>query len=298
MSDRSTLPVTSIRRRVTATALLTGLVVLVTAQPAGAWQIAQRTAEPRPRIAAGTVPATPPSDSIGEALAAGGSSSGDRRRTVIRQGIDVSHWQGRVRWKVVRGTVVDFAIAKATEGVWMVDPWYQRNKHRAMQAGIHFTAYHFANPGRGRWDALREADWFLRHADLRGGNLIPALDLEQSGGLGPRQLTRWTLQWLRRVHHRLGVKPMIYTSPGFWTSFLGNTTRIASAGYKVLWIGHWETHRPAVPARRWAGEGWTIWQWTESGRLPGVRGWVDRNIYSGPKLRWLTIREVRRAQRR
>jgi lysozyme len=299
MSVRSALSVPSIPRRVSATALLAGLAVLATVQPVGAWQIADRTADPRPRIAPDAEPASPPIDSIDEALAAGGASPDERRRrTVLRQGIDVSHWQGYVRWKVVRRTVVDFAIAKATEGIWMVDPWYERNRNRAMKAGIHFTAYHFANPGRGRYDAKREADWFLDHADLRGANLIPALDLERSGGLGPRKLTRWTMQWLRRVKQRLGVKPMVYTSPGFWTGHLGNTTRIARAGYEVLWIGHWETHRPSVPARRWAGEGWTIWQWTETGRVPGVRGWVDRNIYSGPKLRWMTIREVRRASRR
>ena len=102
------------------------------------------------------------------------------------------------------------------------------------------------------------------------------------------------MAWLRRVERKLGVKPMVYTSPGFWTGRVGNTMRIARAGFEVLWIGHWETHRPSVPARRWAGEGWTIWQWTERGRVAGVDGWVDRNIYSGPKLRSMTIREVRR----
>ena len=175
----------------------------------------------------------------------------------------------------------------------MVDPWYERNRVRAQRAGILFTAYHYANPSHRAGDATREADWFVRNAKLNGTNLIPALDLEESGGLSPRQLRRWTLEWLRRVEHRLGVKPMVYTSPGFWSGWVGNTTSISRAGFDVLWLSHWQTRRPSVPAHKWAGDGWTLWQWTRTGRVPGVTGWVDRNLYSGPKLGFMTIRSIR-----
>ena len=265
-------------RRFALGSALVGLLLFTVAAPAGAWSAGNN----------------PPVDTREEALAAGGRrADGPRSRTVIRQGIDVSHWQGRIDWdRIARGNV-DFAIIKATEGTWMVDPWYTRNRTRARRAGILFSAYHYANPSRRAGDAIREANWFVRKAKLDGTNLIPALDLEESGGLRPAQLQRWTLQWLRRVEHRLGVKPMLYTSPGFWSGQVGNTTRISRAGFDVLWLSHWGTRRPTVPGRRWAGDGWTLWQWTERGRVPGVSGWVDRNVYSGPKLRFMTIRAVR-----
>jgi GH25 family lysozyme M1 (1,4-beta-N-acetylmuramidase) len=235
----------------------------------------------------------PPLDTPAEALAAGGRRAVSRSRTVIRQGIDVSHWQGWIDWRRVARSGVDFAIAKATEGTWMVDDRYRANKAGAQRAGIRFTAYHFANPSGRRRDAVREADYFVRHARLNGWNLIPALDLEAHGGLRPRELTDWTLRWLRRVEKKLGVKPMLYTAPGFWHDRMGRTPRIAKAGYRTLWIAHWGTHRPAVPTP-WRGAGWTIWQWTETGQVSGVATPVDRNLYSGPKLRQLTIGEVRR----
>jgi len=35
--------------------------------------------------------------------------------------------------------------------------------------------------------------------------------------------------------------------------------------------------RPLVPARNWAGKGWTVWQYTSKGRARGIDGHVDRN---------------------
>jgi lysozyme len=211
------------------------------------------------------------------------------------QGIDVSHWQGRIGWRKVARDGVDFAIAKATEGYGWVDRSYRRNHARARLRGVRITAYHYARPDRSPWDAIREADFFIDHARLRPGDLLPALDLETTGGLNRRNLRTWTLHWLQRVERRLGVKPMIYTSPGFWSSALGDTRLIARRGYEVVWVAHWDTYRPRVPADGWNGNGWTFWQWTSRGRVDGVRGFVDRNWYNGKALRSLTIRSLRRA---
>jgi len=215
-------------------------------------------------------------------------------RSGVRHGIDVSHWQGRIHWPRVEAAGIDFVIAKATQGRTMVDPWYTRNHIRARAAGIRFTAYHYATPKRRPFDAIRQADHFLAVAKLKPTDLVPALDLEQTGGLTPKQLKNWTLAWLGRVKSRLGVRPMVYTGPSFWYTALGNTKAIAAAGYKVLWIAHYDTPRPSVPAHRWAGNGWTFWQWTECGHVKGVWGCVDRDAMIGGRLSDLTIRKQRR----
>jgi GH25 family lysozyme M1 (1,4-beta-N-acetylmuramidase) len=279
----------SARRLATGSALVI-LSVVFSVVPVTADQSVRREPAPASEEGGGSGNAAPPIATRDEALAAGGRrADGPRSRTVVRQGIDVSHWQGRIDWKKVADGGVDFAIAKATEGTWLVDEWYERNREGARRAGVLFTAYHYANPGPGNDDAKREADFFLRHARLDGRHLVPALDLEETGGLGPAQLQRWALQWLRRVEHKLGVKPMLYISPGFWTGSADNSRSIARAGFRTLWISHWDTRRPDIPASRWVGTGWTIWQWTETGSVPGVTGWVDRNVYSGPRLQFMTI---------
>ena len=193
-----------------------------------------------------------------------------------REGIDVSHWQGNIDWVQVAGAGKSFAIVKATEGVGYKDDKYDRNKAGAMGNGLKFGAYHFARPEN---DPIREADWFVDNSDYEHGMLIPTLDLERTGGRGPTGLTNWTKAWLARVDERLGVKPMIYMSPYFWRTNLNNTRWFADNGYEVLWIAHWHVANPAPPAENWGGHGWTFWQYTSDGRVPGISGRVDLNRY-------------------
>ena len=197
-------------------------------------------------------------------------------------GIDVSHWQGDIGWSKVKAAGIRFAIAKATEGKTYKDPKYARNKRRAMANGILFTAYHFARPDKSRGDARIEADHLIDVAKLTSGNLIPALDLEATGGLGKAALQEWVWKWLKRVTYRLnGVKPMIYTSPYFWKTYMGNSRAYADAGYKILWIAHWKTQTPTVPAENWGGNSWTFWQWTNCWKVSGISGCVDGDRYNG-----------------
>lgn len=207
-------------------------------------------------------------------------------------GIDVSHWQGRPHWKSVRAAGARFVIAKATEAQGFVDGQFARNKRRADALGIAFTAYHFARPDRTAGDAVREADHFVRTAGLAGRHLLPVLDLEVTGGLGHKRLIEWTRTWLGRVEQRLGVKPMIYTSPAFWTERMNNTRWFANNGYR-LWVAHWRAEQPTVPAANWAGRGWTFWQISDCGSVAGINGCVDVDLHRGTNLGRLRIKNNR-----
>jgi lysozyme len=207
-------------------------------------------------------------------------------------GIDVSHWQGTIGWRKVKAAGIEFVIAKATEAQWFVDPQYARNRERADALGVRFGAYHFAQPDRTRNDAVREADHFVKAAQLRGRHLQPVLDLERHGGLGHRALVRWTKAWLQRVESRLGVKPMIYSSPSFWTERMGNSSWFASNGYR-MWVAHWWADQPRVPADNWAGIGWSLWQVTNCGHVPGIGGCVDVDLSRSTDITPLLIRRHR-----
>ncbi|MDP8905212.1 MAG: glycoside hydrolase family 25 protein [Chloroflexota bacterium] len=209
-------------------------------------------------------------------------------RAAHLEGIDVSHWQGYVRWRDVRRVGVAFAIVKATEGQLFVDSRYARNRSKADALGLPFSAYHFARPDRTYRDAVREANHFVRTAKLAGRHLLPVLDLEVTGGLTRRELIGWVRKWLSQVESRLGVKPMIYTSPAFWRDRMGDTRWFADNGYR-LWIAHWHVNKPRVPAANWGGRGWTLWQVTNCARVAGIRGCVDGDFHRGLDLRPLLI---------
>jgi hypothetical protein len=182
-----------------------------------------------------------------------------------------------------------FAIAKATDGRTFDDPNYAINKAGAEANGIAFTAYHFARPDDTFEDAIAEADHFVDVAQLGPGNLIPALDIERTGGLTQAEVTTWILTWLDRVTERLGVRPMVYTSPNGWDVRTGDTTAVADAGYTVLWVAHWGVSEPRVPAQNWSGNGWTFWQYGSCGSVPGIEGCVDVDWYDGASFDPVTI---------
>jgi GH25 family lysozyme M1 (1,4-beta-N-acetylmuramidase) len=44
---------------------------------------------------------------------------------------------------------------------------------------------------------------------------------------------------------------------------------------------------PRVPAANWAGESWSVWQYTSDGSVAGIDGRVDRDVLRG--LRALSV---------
>lgn len=210
-------------------------------------------------------------------------------------GIDVSKWQGDIDWAAVAGTSIRFVIMRSTIGdtgstVLSVDPRYLEYVEGATAEGLVVGAYHRANVGRQEGDAVDEADFFVDLARIEAGDVLPVLDIEDDRGLSVSELRTWVRTWVKRVHARTGVKPLLYTSPSFWRTFLGDWTWFADHGYP-LWIAHWGVQEPDVPAAEWGGHGWTYWQWdvTEAGSVPGIATDIDRDRFVGPDLLHGTI---------
>src|SRR4051812_2782008 len=210
------------------------------------------------------------------------------------QGIDVSHWQGQIGWLQVGAAGYDFAFAKATEGTSYTDPTYGTNRSGAGAAGMKFGAYHFARPTAGSDAAavasgIAQADAFIAYAQPGRGDLLPVLDLEKNGGLTVTRLVLWTKAYLDEVYARTGVRPLIYASPSFWKTSLGDTPVFAQAGNR-LWIAHWTSASlPLLPAGSWGGQGWTFWQYTDCSKVPGISGCVDGDRLNGSTLAPATI---------
>jgi GH25 family lysozyme M1 (1,4-beta-N-acetylmuramidase) len=207
--------------------------------------------------------------------------------TDVLEGVDVATYQGSINYAQVRASGRAFVIAKATEGIGYLDPRWTTNRANAPAAGLALGGYHYARPDLNSTlaGARSEADWFASQLNLAGGMLIPALDLEVHGTLGVASLTAWVQNWLAEVYTRTGDRPMIYVSPSFWRTYLGDTRWFADNGYKILWVAHWtSSSSPSVPGSNWGGRGWTFWQYTSSGSVPGIAGSVDLDRYNGTDL--------------
>jgi GH25 family lysozyme M1 (1,4-beta-N-acetylmuramidase) len=204
------------------------------------------------------------------------------------KGIDVSTWNGTIRWGKVATAGYRFAFGKATEGTAYNDKTYATNRNGSENAGLVFGAYHFARPvgknfAAATASAIRQANHFLAVATPQPGELPPILDLEVTGNLTKRRLLAWTLAWLDQIYARTGVEPFLYTSPLFWKGHLSDSTA-AAAGGTGLWIAHWTSaSQPMVPAQNWDGNGWRFWQWTNCARVPGINHCTDGDRMNGAR---------------
>jgi GH25 family lysozyme M1 (1,4-beta-N-acetylmuramidase) len=222
------------------------------------------------------------------------SASGAATSSTHAKGIDVSNWNGTINWTKVAHAGYRFAIGKATEGTTFDDGTYLANRYGSESAGLVFGAYHFARPSGASLaavtaSAVAQADYFLGFATPQPGELPPVLDLEETGNLSARLLEAWTEAWAREVYARLGVHPLVYSSPAFWQERLADSTGVAAAG-TPLWIAHWTSaSKPWVPAQNWNGLGWTLWQWTDCVSVPGIAHCADGDRMNGASPSSLAI---------
>ncbi len=200
-------------------------------------------------------------------------------------GIDISHHQGRIDWDELKdnGTInhcpIRFVMIKATEGATRTDENFHENFFQARENGFTRGAYHFFSV---HTPAKDQANHFISTVDLENGDLPPVLDVEHK----PKQQTdeqfkNSILQWLNIVEKHYQVKPIIYTYFKFKMRYLSDPV----FDQYPYWIAHYY-----VDSLQYQGP-WKFWQHTDVGRLPGIKGNVDFNIYNGSyyDLRQMTI---------
>ncbi len=193
-------------------------------------------------------------------------------------GIDVSHWNGKIDWKKVRGDGIRYAFIKATEGDTYEDDTFPPNWKGAKSVAILRGAYHFFRPNI---DPKKQADLFISYVKDTGdlGELPPALDLEVQDGQPNHVIISRTKTWLDRVESQLGKRPLIYSSPGFLQyqfSELGGGPPAWAKDYD-LWLANYEP-TPWLPPG-WPR--WKFWQHSKTGNVNGINELVDLDWFNG-----------------
>lgn len=193
-------------------------------------------------------------------------------------GIDVSRWQAEVDWAAVRAAGTRFAFIKATEGGDHIDPRFLVNWNGARAAGIPVGAYHFVYWCR---PAHEQAMWFVQHIPRDPDALPPVLDLEWNGHSRtcPRKVPKEVALekarlMLRELEQHTGKIPIIYTDITFHKEVLEGEPGFERYPF-------WLRSVAARPEERYVGRPWAFWQYTTTGRIPGIRGDVDRNAFVG-----------------
>ena len=190
-------------------------------------------------------------------------------RTYPVKGIDVSHYQDVIDWKSIAEAGISFVFVKATEGMSLKDKLFNRNWERIKREGIRRGAYHFFRP---TISAERQANHFSESVALEMGDLPPVLDVEVLDGVSRKELLTGVHAWLVHTEMEYGVKPIIYTNQNFYNKYLKNEFR-----EYPLWIARYSLREPRLRDK----STWTFWQFTSSGKINGIEGRTDFNVFSG-----------------
>lgn len=199
-------------------------------------------------------------------------------------GIDISHYQGDIDWEALQNAMIEgcplrFIIMKSTEGANKLDINFYDNFYKAREYGYIRGAYHFWS---NKSTAREQAYYFIKQVHLEDGDLPPVLDIEHKPQDRPvEDFQRDVLTWLHIVEDKYHVKPIIYTYYKFKESYL-NAPVFDDYPY---WIAHYYVDKVEYKGK------WKFWQHTDAGKLPGIKGYIDFNIYNGSfyDLRKLTI---------
>lgn len=181
---------------------------------------------------------------------------------VRTRGIDVSKFQGTINWtKVAKDSTIKFVYIKATEGTSIQDPFYKTNLSKAKKAGLLVGSYHLYS---SKTTAYQQFGNFKKMVKKSEQDLIPVLDIEghHSGRLYMARVDKL----LELMEAEYGVKPMIYTSEKVYkTHFAGKKY----AKYHIFIANY----------RRYPSTRFTLWQYSETGHVSGIRGYVDLNRF-------------------
>ncbi|MDE4174451.1 GH25 family lysozyme [Phaeobacter sp. PT47_59] len=197
-------------------------------------------------------------------------------------GIDVSRWQGEIDWAKAKRAGVSFAYLKATEGGDLVDPMFRENWRAAGRAGLPRGAYHyfyFCRP------AEQQARWFIRNVPKDARALPHVLDMEwnphsktcrlRPDGARVRTEAR---KFLNILEAHYGRRPVIYTTVDFFAE-----TGIGRLKGGEFWLRSVAGH----PRKTYPGAYWRFWQYSGTGRVSGIEGDVDLNVFHDSPETWL-----------
>lgn len=196
-------------------------------------------------------------------------------KVVSAVGVDVSDHQGQIDWNAVAQSGVRFALVRVgnrgtTEGGLFEDERYRENIQGAQAAGLTVGAYFFSQATTVQ-EAQEEARFVKER--LSGLELTGpvAFDLEITPGSRVEGLTQTQATACARAFCQeaasLGTGPMIY----------GNSADLELYDQKLLsdyplWFAQYQTESPACTLP------FLIWQYTDSGQVPGIATPVDLNL--------------------
>ena len=192
-------------------------------------------------------------------------------------GIDVSYYQGKIDWEKVKASGIEFAIIRlgyrgyGQEGKLVEDQMAYENLEGALDAGLKVGVYFFSQAITVE-EALEEAEFVLTRIKNYDITMPVVYDWEyvseeaRTANMDPRTLTDCYLAFCEKIQEA-GYTPMPY----FNSYQSRNLMYLTELEEYPFWLALY-SDRMTYPYRV------EMWQYTDSGRVPGIEGYVDLNL--------------------
>lgn len=187
------------------------------------------------------------------------------------RGIDISEFQGEIDFEEVRRSGIEAVYIRVGAGEY-TDEYFAENYERAKAAGLKIGFYHYVT-ARSVEEGRRQARFFASLAAGREPDMRLAMDFEYFGSLSVSQINAISEAYLDELTALTRREVVIYSD-------LSNARKIFSralAEKYPLWAAQYGADEPSANGkwREWVG-----FQYTDEGRVGGIYGNVDRNIFT------------------
>lgn len=183
---------------------------------------------------------------------------------MIKNGIDVSEWQGDIEWTKIK---TDFVIIRAGYGreLSQKDKKFERNYSGAVSAGIPCGAYWYSY-ATTEDEARREAAVCLEVLKGKRFEYPIYYDVEEQKvfNLGKDKVSAIIIAFLSELE-KAGYYAGLYMSSYYLTNFVSEEVRQRY----TIWVAHYDIAKPT-----YKGD-YGMWQKSGSGSARGINGNVD-----------------------
>ena len=200
------------------------------------------------------------------------------KRQTSYPGIDVSAFQGNIDWTQVKNSGIRFAMIRlgyrgyGQKGTLVEDEFAQQNLAGADSAGLALGAYFFSQ-ATSIAEVDEEIDFLLGILGDYHLSMPIVLDWEyisdtaRTANVDARTLTDCLLLFCQVMEEK-GYQPMVYFN---WNQSMKMLHLTELEDYP-FWLALYQD-KMTYPYRV------EMWQWTCTGRVPGINGDVDINVY-------------------
>lgn len=188
-------------------------------------------------------------------------------------GIDVSLWQGDIDFEKLKNEGVEFVFIrvgyqKGTNGEYKLDSKFKQNIEGANKYGIDVGIYFYSYASTKK-EAKESASWVLKQIEDYKVTLPIAFDWEDfsdynSYNLSFYDLTSIANEFIKEIEKK-GYKGMLYGSKNY-------LEQIWLPNDNDIWLAHY------TDVTSYEGN-YKFWQLTDKGKIDGINGAVDIDIY-------------------